>query len=99
MRLIDADSLDITTIDCSDYRDNEIYDVVLKEDIDEAPTVEAIPISKDATNGDMIKAMFPNVKVRCSDIGDFITYTIDGIVGNTVEIAWWNAPYKREEEE
>ena len=43
MKLIDADSLYITTIITDDYRGNEILDVVMKEDIDNAPTVEAIP--------------------------------------------------------
>lgn len=42
-RLIDADNLDITTITTDDYSGNEILDVVLKEDIDDAPIVEAIP--------------------------------------------------------
>ena len=40
MRLIDADALDYTTIQTDDYSGNEIYDVVLKEDIDNAPTVD-----------------------------------------------------------
>lgn len=44
-RLIDADSLDITTITTDDYSGNEILDVILKEDIDNAPTVDAIPKS------------------------------------------------------
>ena len=38
-RLIDADDLDITTIETGDYSGNEILDIVLKEDIDDAPTI------------------------------------------------------------
>ena len=42
-RLIDIDDLDITTITTDDYSGNEVLDIVLKEDVDNAPTVEAIP--------------------------------------------------------
>lgn len=38
-RLIDADDLDITTITTDDYSGNEVLDIVLKEDIDNAPTI------------------------------------------------------------
>ena len=38
-RLIDADDLDITTITTDDYRGNEVLDIVLKEDVDNAPTI------------------------------------------------------------
>jgi len=38
-RLIDADALDITTITTDDYSGNEILDVILKEDIDDASTI------------------------------------------------------------
>ena len=38
-RLIDADKLYITTITTDDYSGNEVLDVVLKEDIDSAPTI------------------------------------------------------------
>ena len=39
------------------------------------------------TNGDMIKAMFPNERIGhcedCTDLGDIATFDDD----------WWNAPY------
>lgn len=38
-KLIDADDLDITTITTDDYSGNEVLDVVLKDDIDDAPTI------------------------------------------------------------
>lgn len=65
--------------------------------LDEVPTVNAIEIPDNATNGDVIKALFSNVKTR-DNSDDFITYTFDGIVGTMVEKAWWNAPYKKESE-
>jgi hypothetical protein len=38
-RLIDVDDLDITTITTDDYSGNEVLDIVLKEDVDDAPTI------------------------------------------------------------
>ena len=38
-RLIDADALDVTTVTTDDYSGNEVLDVVLKDDIDNAPTI------------------------------------------------------------
>ena len=47
-----------------------------------------------ATNGDMIKAMFPNVSVKIFE--DMNTV----IFGNTqFDLDWWNAPYKKESED
>ncbi len=38
-RLIDVDELDITAITTDDYSGNEMLDIVLKEDVDDAPTI------------------------------------------------------------
>lgn len=38
-RLIDVDDLDITTITTDDYSGNEVLDIVLQEDIDDALTI------------------------------------------------------------
>ena len=44
------------------------------------------------TNGDMIKAMFPNERIGhcedCTDLGDIATFDDD----------WWNAPYREDGE-
>ena len=46
--LIDRNDLDITTITTDDYSGNEVIDVVLKEDIDDAsPIIEADKESED----------------------------------------------------
>ena len=37
--MIDADALDVTTVTTDDYSGNEVLDVVLKDDIDDAPTI------------------------------------------------------------
>ena len=48
-----------------------------------------ITIPDNPTNGDMIKALFPNERIghceNCTDLGDIATFDDD----------WWNAPYKK----
>lgn len=85
MRLIDADDLQFIT----DWQ----WECVPKEDIEDAPTIDAVVIPKGATNGDMIKAMFPNVDIN---------YGLKGIVGvkfihmTIFDSDWWNSPYRKE---
>lgn len=67
------------------------------ETAEELLTVDAIPIPKDATNGDMIKAMFPNSEVCEPIVEDDIIHVIfadktDSAIG--FDYSWWNAPYK-----
>ncbi len=57
-----------------------------------APTVNAIPIPESATNGDMIKAMFPNLKVEIE--GTHITCWIDEHRWFAPDYDWWFAPYE-----
>ena len=49
-----------------------------------------IEISDNATNGDMLKALFPNERIGhcedCTDLGDIATFDDD----------WWNSPYQKE---
>ena len=56
-----------------------------------------ILIKNNATNGEVIKAAFPQTKTREENM-DFINFTLDGIVGATVEKNWWMTKYKREQE-
>ena len=53
-----------------------------------------ILVPNNATNGDVIRSLFPNTQVRNHVGTDFIEYTLDGIVGNTVGKKWWDAKYK-----
>lgn len=48
------------------------------------------------TNGDMIKAMFPDVDI--SELNRFINFSLDHSKCSSVKSDWWNAPYKREVE-
>ena len=65
--------------------------------IENAPTINAIPIPKDATNGDMIKAIFPDVEVKERNN----VYEVYFGVGTAIQFfnhQWWNAPYEQEEQ-
>lgn len=62
-----------------------------------APTVTAIVIPNDATNGDMIMALFSNVKWWVNEDNEVFT---DHKTTNSNRIAinadWWKAPYRKE---
>lgn len=59
----------------------------------DAPTINAIPIPEDATNGDVIKTILPFVEVIENEHGVFIN-----IQNVLLDKDWWNAPYKSESE-
>ena len=67
-------------------------------------TSNSIPIPEGATNGDMIKAMFPKheIELLLSIGGNNKSWYGVTLEGNTeglvFESNWWNAPYKREEQ-
>ena len=85
-RLVDADRLK-EVFSRNIVGGNAYFDL-----IDSAPTVEAIPIPKNATNGDIIKALFPDKQFVsiCSD--RIYDYTTDNMIDCNLD--WWNAPYK-----
>lgn len=56
------------------------------------------PIPDNATNGDAIKAIFPNTEVDDYDYGKdpvIDVYGIDDAEYITLRKAWWNAPYQK----
>lgn len=63
----------------------------------DAPTINAISIPEDATNGDVIKAVFPNIE-REDNYGDADVYLLNGKSAYTPKLiafkSWWNAKYK-----
>lgn len=82
-----------------DFRD-------IRNMVEFAPTVNAIPIPEGATNGDMFKAMFPNIEVKPHmayglNNGIKIRLYIDefSVFDLWFPTRWWNAPYKKEVEE
>lgn len=103
MRLIDADELNkrfesscTTECACCPYSDDNCGLV------HEADTVNAIVIPEGATNGDVIKALFPNIKINDIDCLKMIYTGIDykNMIGFNLDATkeWWNAPYMEVEE-
>ena len=93
MRLIDADliipkSLENKKIILRHYIEpnhDQIIEALFKdilEIIDAVPTVDAIPVPENATNADMLKAVFSDKEYEI--FKDRMSKTL-----------WWNAPYKR----
>lgn len=87
MRLIDADKL-LKFI--HDYGEGQgRIDLIDPYYIRNAPTVNAIPIPDDATNGDAILAVFPDAEHYHNN--GVIETDIDG--GTLYHEDWWNLPY------
>ena len=87
MRLIDADKLDECLQSMANLEWNKQVGSSkgLEDAIDiiyDAPTVNAIPIPENATNGQVIDAMFPELSM-------FLNF-------NVFEDEWWNTLYRRE---
>ena len=65
------------------------------------PTANVIKIPEGATNGDMIKAMFPDMQIDNVCNGILYGYKTNDrempMLGMNLD--WWRAPYKRGEEE
>ena len=56
------------------------------------------PISDNVTNGDMIKAMFPNVEIYTDVINEIVDIEIcEDSSELRCSVEWWNAPYKTNE--
>ena len=85
MKLIDVANL-LLFLECGEY---DCIEDIVKFINDN--TIQAIPISDNATNGDMMKHIFSNVPVKIFE--DMNTV----IFGNTqFDLEWWNAPYRKE---
>ena len=54
----------------------------------------AIPISEGATNGDMIKTMFPNAEYRKDILGNVFIVSAVQLEYIAFRESWWNAPYE-----
>ena len=56
------------------------------------PTILTIP--ENPTNGDMIKAIFPNLEMWGKS-KNTLDYSLGGMIHRVLK-SWWNAPYKKE---
>ena len=55
-------------------------------------------LPENATNGDMIKAMFPNAIIEINELGSMVHVKYDNhTCWVNYELEWWNAPYKESE--
>ena len=55
-----------------------------------------IQIPDNATNGDVIKALFPNGYIKIGTAT--VTMNINGIALLAFPLKWWNSPYKADKE-
>lgn len=64
----------------------------------EKDDTETIFIPEDATNGDVIKAVFQNVEIIPNSYTPSVDLSVGGIMMMRVDRNWWNAPYKGDQE-
>lgn len=111
MRLIDADTLtkndEVTEwLSINPIRTGKMlkaFSELFIKKVNEMPTINAIPIPDNATNGDVIKAMFPSIDFTemAFTVHATTSVTSNGVKGGISYDFWkdwWNAPYKAESE-
>ena len=82
------------------WMSQELHAIYNGKPVKETPTVDAIVIPENATNGDMIKAVFLDIKWFLNE--DNEVFTDHKTVNQKFvrfNISWWNAPYKRRKNE
>lgn len=58
---------------------------------------EKMQLGERPTNGDMIKALFPECKAERTDSGLWVN--VQNLDGDSMFSAyWWNSPYRKEQE-
>lgn len=86
---------------------NVICNLDAKAVVERMEVADVIPIPEEVTNGNMIKALFPNCEDRKArfeeDDGEVyevhFVHLLDSMVINKFDENWWNAPYKRESDD
>lgn len=68
-----------------------------REQVMKLLSINAVIIPDNATNGDMINALFPNAMNIRVDGGYPLNYIIEGEWHRNLK-DWWNAPYKENKE-
>lgn len=94
---IDNNTLEIIQKKGMINSENKIYNVWVASELMDALD-NAVALPDNATNGDVIKAMFPLIEVRreISSVSDNIVVRDDSFFGaiNRFHTDWWNATYK-----
>jgi hypothetical protein len=86
--LVDKDR----NIDLSEHA--EIPSNAFNEFVDKVPTVPAIPIPDNATNGDVLKSLLYGKAIITEFIHDVNISVNTNVIGQ-FDMEWWNSPYKR----
>lgn len=96
MRIIDADS-----IDYDDYWYNKGFTAIecqkAQQLINEQPTVQAIPIPDNVTNGSVMTAIFSDCKFSI-ERENWVYIELNGRNYSFCPVKFWDAPYKRGDE-
>jgi hypothetical protein len=95
-RLIDSNKIEYENIYIYPTDNRNYKECVGKSaKIREADTVFTIP--ENPTNGDMIRALFPNCEWFIIESLQSVNVTTDpSLSTQTFDIYWWNAPYRKE---
>lgn len=98
MRLIDADKvLKCKTHGYIDLITDRSEEVVRVRAIEHAQTIDAVVIPKGATNGDVIKLVFPNIEIADTEVLKHVYTSVPygELVGANIDCMrdWWNARY------
>lgn len=96
MRLIDDlpnTGIEEEIIKRNEWKEGSLFDMTLRKALK-----NATPIPDNATNGDVLRIMFPVSVFDGEDDNKYVGfYTGDGV--KSFPLDWWNAPYKKGEEE
>lgn len=90
-------------IDADEVADRKFYDEEIINSQLQTLHAKAIPVPEGATNGDVIKAMFPNCPIQfvskiSNRVATVSVYEDEDIVFGRMCFTkvWWNAPYRKE---
>ena len=97
MKLVDIDECDrkvfYKELGTKDGRDVCLFAEDVFNMLEALPPVNAIPIPEGATNGDILKAIFPNLQNEEKAFAIHV-YVNKNKVGE-ITMDWWNTPYKK----
>ena len=82
------------------YRKVDVDDIFSNRvsDLEQLDTIDVVDISTVRTNGDTIKAMFPELKLSTTDGKVFVRNKGEEYLQMCFSWKWWNMPYNTEKE-
>jgi len=82
------------TFDRTTAKEREALGMAIKA-LQTEPSAGVILIPEGATNGDMIKVIFPNVECGKDELGNVFIISSAQLGYIAFRESWWNAPYKK----